>query len=68
MEGLFGLMFPYVRLTADEIERCLRPIVERAYEGDATAQKTAQRMLAGFREWVEASHNYRHQPGAEECA
>ena len=68
VEGLFGLMFPYVRLTADEIERCLRPIVERAYEGDATAQKTAQRMLAGFREWVEASHNYRHQPGAEECA
>ena len=34
-------MFPYVRLTADEIERCLRPIVERAYEGDATAQKAA---------------------------
>jgi hypothetical protein len=59
-------MFPYVRLTADEIERCLRPIVERAYEGDATAQKDAQRMLAGFR--VEASHNYRHQPGAEERA
>jgi len=67
VEGLFGLMFPYVRLTV-EIERCLRPIVERAYEGDATAQKAAQRMLAGFREWVEASHNYRHQPGAEERA
>jgi hypothetical protein len=49
VEGLFGLMFPSVRLTA-EIERCLRPIMERAYEGDATAQKAAQRMLAGFRE------------------
>jgi hypothetical protein len=68
LEGLFGLMFPYVRLSADEIERRLRPVVERAYDGDATAQKAAQRMLAGFREWVEASHNYRHQPGAEECA
>ena len=68
LEGLFGLMFPYVRLSADEIERRLRPVVERAYDGDATAQKAAQRMLAGFREWVEASQNYRHQPAAEEPA
>jgi hypothetical protein len=68
LEGLFGLMFPHVRLSVNELERCLRPVVERAYEGDATAQKTAHRMLAGFREWVEASHNYRHQPGAEEPA
>ena len=68
LEGLFGLMFPYVRLSADEIERRLRPVVERAYVGDATAQKAAQRMLAGFREWVEASQNYRRQPAAEESA
>ncbi len=68
VEALFGLMFPYVRLTADEIERCLRPVVQRAYEGDVTAQKAAQRMLAGFREWIEASHNYIHQPGAAEPA
>jgi hypothetical protein len=68
LEGLFGLMFPYVRLSADEIERRLWPVVERAYDGDATAQKAAQRMLAGFREWVEASQNYRHQPAAEEPA
>ena len=68
VEGLFGLMFPYVRLTADEIERRLRPIVQRAYEGDATAQRAAQRMLTGLEEWVEASRDYRHQPGAAEPA
>jgi hypothetical protein len=68
VEGVFGLMFPYVRLTADEIERCLRPAVQRAYEGDATAQQAAQGMVAGLKEWVEASGNYRHQPGAAEPA
>jgi hypothetical protein len=64
VEVLFGLMFPYGRLTTDEIERRLQPVVERAYEGDPTAQRAAQRLLAGFKEWVEASQRYRHHPGA----
>jgi hypothetical protein len=68
VEGLFGLMFPYVRLTADEIERRLQPLVQGAYEGDATAQQAAQSMLAVFKEWVEASRNYIHQPGNAEPA
>jgi len=63
LEALFGLMFPYVRLTEDEIDRCLGPLVQRTYDGDAAAQDAALRMLSGFREWVEASRNYRHQPG-----
>src|SRR5215813_1216861 len=67
-EALFGLMFPYVQLTAQEIERRLRPVVERAYEGDATAQQAAQKLLNGLKEWVEASQNYRHRPGAAESA
>jgi hypothetical protein len=66
VEVLFGLMFPYARLTTDEIERRLQPMVERAYEGDPTAQNAAQKMLAGFGEWLEASQKYRHQPGAAE--
>jgi hypothetical protein len=67
-EVLFGLMFPYARLTADEIERRLQPLVERAYEGDPTAQKAAKEMVAGFERWVDASQIYRHQPGAAETA
>jgi hypothetical protein len=66
VEALFGLMFPYARLTADEIERRLPALVHRAYQGDPTAQGAARRMMAGFQEWVEASRNYRHQPGAAE--
>ncbi len=66
VEGLFGLMFPYVRLTPDEIERRLLPVVQSAYEGDATGQRAARVMLTSFKEWVEASHIYRHQPGAAE--
>jgi hypothetical protein len=66
VEALFGLMFPYVRLTADEIERCLSTVIERAYQGDATAQRAAQMMLVCFKAWIDASRDYRHQPGDTE--
>ncbi len=66
MEMLFGLMFPHARLSADEIERRLQPVIRLAYAGDATAQGAAQRMLTGFQEWVAASHAYRHEPGVAE--
>jgi len=64
VEGLFGLMFPYVRLSVDEIERCLLPAVLGAYEGDPVSQEAARAMLNGFQSWLEASQIYRHQPGA----
>jgi hypothetical protein len=67
VEELFGLMFPYVRLTADEIEHRLLPVVQSAYEGDATAQRAARMMLTSFQEWIEASHIYRHHPGAADA-
>jgi len=66
VEGLFGLMFPYARLTADEIERRLLPVVQGAYP-DSIAQKAARAMLTGFQEWVEASVMYRHQPGVADA-
>ena len=55
VEGLFGLMFPYVQLSIDEIERCLLPAVQGAYEGDPTAQRAARLMLNSFQRWVELS-------------
>jgi hypothetical protein len=67
VEGLFGLMFPYTRLTDDEIERRLLPVVQGAYERDATAQRAARAMLTGFQQWVEASHIYRHEAGVEDA-
>jgi hypothetical protein len=67
MEGLFGLMFPNARLTADEIEQRLLPVVQGAYKTDSIAQKAARAMLTGFQEWVEASVMYRHQPGVADA-
>ncbi len=64
VDGLFGLMFPYVRLSADEIERRLLPAVLGAYDADPAAQGAARAMVNGFQSWVEASQIYRHQPGA----
>jgi len=68
VQALFDLMFPYVRLTAEDIDRRLRPVVKRAYESDAAAQRAALRMIATFQDWVDVSHIYRHRPGAEESA
>jgi hypothetical protein len=68
VETLFALMFPYARLTAEDIDRRLQPFVQRAYAGDASAHSAAQRMMAGFRDWVEGSRIYRHQPGAADPA
>ena len=62
-ETLFGQMFPYVRLSAEEIERRLRPVVQQAYEGDEPAQRAAGEMLTALKAWVEASHEYSRRPG-----
>ena len=67
-EALFGLIFPDARLTADEIERRLTPLVQRAYDGDPMGQTAARRMLTVFQEWVEASRIYRRYPGAADFA
>jgi len=66
VEAAFALMLPYAQTSADEIERRLRPLVQRAYGDDATAQQAAERMLNALKEWIEASRMYRHVPGAKE--
>lgn len=68
LEAQFALMFPHARFTVEEIDRHLVPLVQRTYQGDATSQKAALRMLTCLQEWVEASRSFRHQPGAAECA
>jgi hypothetical protein len=66
VEALFGLAFPYVRLSGDEIERRLLPVISGAHEADAAAQAAARAMVKSFQSWVEASDVYRHQPGDAE--
>jgi hypothetical protein len=68
MEAVFALMFPHARFTNEEIERHLKPLVERTYQGDQTSQKAALRMLTCLQEWLEASRSFRHYPGAPDCS
>jgi AcrR family transcriptional regulator len=68
MEAVFALIFPQVRFTIEEIERYLKPRVERTYQGDPTSQRAALRMLTCLLEWVEASRSFRHYPGAPDCS
>lgn len=63
IEVLFGLMFPYCKLTSDDIDCRLQPAIERAYAKDPAARKAALGMLTAFKAWVDVSQIYRHQPG-----
>ena len=65
-ESVFHLIAPKApRLGSDEL-KCLGPILQRLYEGDATALRASTKMLASFRDWVDAVHFYRHERSGEE--
>jgi hypothetical protein len=68
VEALFKLMFPAPRLTAAAIEDRLAPRIQQRYASDAVALRAAARMVNSFKEWVESSHNYRHEQGQQEPA
>lgn len=67
VEGLFKLMFPSAqRLNAAAVKGNLRGIVHKLYPEDAVAQQAADKLVAAFEDWVDASHNYRHEAGSED--
>jgi hypothetical protein len=67
VEGLFRLMFSSAtQLNAGAVETNLAPVVQKLYGSDAVALRAANKQLASFKDWVDASHNYRHEPGSEE--
>lgn len=66
-EGLFRLMFSSPRLTAGEAEK-LADRLRQFYNGDPTATGASAKLLASFKDWIEACHFYRHEPGQEEVA
>lgn len=68
-EGLFRLMFPDApRLGAKEIEKYLMPPLQQALADDVTASGATSKVLQSFKDWVDAAHFYRHEPGKEEIA
>ena len=67
VEGLFRLMFPSAtQLTAGAVENDLSGLIQKLYGTDPAALRAANKQLASFKDWVDASHNYRHEPGSEE--
>jgi hypothetical protein len=68
-EGLFRVMFETSpRLTGAEIEKNLVPFIRATSVGDITASGALGKLTRGFREWVDAAHFYRHEPGEEKIA
>ncbi|WP_128928008.1 hypothetical protein [Bradyrhizobium guangxiense] len=67
VEGLFRLMFPSApHLNAGAVDAYLAPAIQKAYAGESVALRAANKQLASFKDWVDASHNYRHEQGSEE--
>jgi hypothetical protein len=67
-EGLFRLMHPDCpRLAAGQVVK-LEPIIKKLMSADAAALRAAMKSLDAFKDWVDAAHNYRHEPGTPEVA
>jgi hypothetical protein len=66
-EGIFRLITAAPRLGAAELA-ALAPIFQRLYPQQDTALRSSQKMLASFKDWVDAAHFYRHEEGSEEPA
>jgi hypothetical protein len=66
-EGLFRLITSAARLGGTELA-ALSPILQKQYVQQETALRASSKMLASFKDWVEAAHFYRHEEGAEEPA
>jgi hypothetical protein len=69
VEGLFRLMFPSAtQLNAGGVETNLSGLIQKLYSSDPTALRAARGLLASLKDWVDASHFYRHELGSEEPA
>lgn len=69
VEGLFRLMYPTAhQLSSGEVLKHLKPTVDATYKDQKPAIYVAQKQVASLREWIDAAHFYRHEPGTEEPA
>ena len=63
LEALFKLMFDRApRLGGKELDQHLKPKLDTLYAPGSAHGRAVSRLLASFKEWVEAAHHYRHEP------
>jgi hypothetical protein len=68
IEGLFRQMFPdSQRLAANQCDK-LMPILQSTFANDAAALGASTKMVESFKDWINAAHNYRHEPGIPDVA
>jgi len=67
LEGLFRLIFPKAhQLSGGEINKHLKPRTDQFFADERPALYVAQKQLEALKDWVDAAHFYRHEPGTEE--
>jgi hypothetical protein len=67
VEGLFRLMFSRApQLNAGAVDTHLEKLLQQIHASDPVALRAAMKQAASFKNWVDSSHNYRHEPGSEE--
>jgi hypothetical protein len=66
-ENVFKLITSKDRLGDKEADD-LGPIIDRLYAADDTARHSARKMLSSLKDWVNAAHFYRHEPGTQDVA
>jgi hypothetical protein len=66
VEGVFRLISRQApRLAADQVDR-LVPLIQQIYSQDETALRSASKMLASLKDWIDAAHFYRHEQGTQD--
>jgi hypothetical protein len=67
-EIVFKLRFGVARLGTSEVQKHLRPAVQKVYVGNIPALNAANQLLEALASWTNGAHQYRHGQGLEEPA
>ncbi|WNV10550.1 hypothetical protein [Tardiphaga sp. 709] len=67
-EGLFRLIInSSPRLITGEVDKLL-PLMKARFKEDAIAERVSVKILASFKDWIDACHFYRHEQAQEAVA
>lgn len=66
VEILVKLMQPKAARLDKQVIECICDRAKASYDGDKTASSVADKMFAGFVDWMNGLHYYRHGQGVEE--
>ena len=66
VEILAKLMQPKAARLDKQVIESIRDQAKASYDGDKTASSVADKMFAGFVDWMNGLHYYRHGQGVEE--